>query len=118
MLEQLWSLTSGSLWVPSKYHWEKKAIRQELMSFVYGLSVCTDRTISHLLCFPSHFPKAAPKKKPAIGFIFVLDSYLPSITEMHSKQFYNQHSKFNIKIANLLTTQIVKLPTTATGSIR
>ena len=58
------------------------------------------------------------EKKPAIGFIFVLDSYLPSITEMHSKQFYNQHSKFNIKIANLLTTQTVKLPTIATGSIR
>lgn len=97
-------------------------ISQEVISFVCELPVGADRTISYILYDPSNFPKAAPKngteRKLAFGFVFVLDIYLSSITEIHSKQFYNQHSKLNIKIANLLTAQIIALPTIATGNIQ
>lgn len=61
--------------------------------------------------------KKDKEKKVAIGLIFVLDSCLPFITEMHLKQVCNLHSKFNIKISNLLTTQSMMLPTIATGNI-
>lgn len=47
----------GSIWCPVR----KKIVKQEVISFMYELSVGADRIISYILYVPSNFLKAAPK---------------------------------------------------------
>lgn len=88
---------------------------------MYELSVGADRIISYILYVPSNFLKAAPKMGRRINellALFCLGCFFTFIIEIHSKQLFNQHSKFNTKIANLLTAQIIALPTIATRNIQ